>query len=82
MVRPNVDGVAHSYLLGDFVLAKLFRRGGVITIRGAIATTRHYFASAGYFGIFFSFSGSFVFRLCASLIFRLALIIMLLEAGN
>ena len=37
LVSPDVNGVAHFYLLEGYVSEKLFRRGGVVVTDGAIA---------------------------------------------
>ena len=35
LVSPDVNGVAHFYLLEGYVSEKLFRRGGIIVIDDA-----------------------------------------------
>ena len=68
LVRPDVNDVAHCYLLRGFILEKLFRRGGVVTTSGAIFSARLCVLRQGLFSYFFS---SFAFRLCASLMSRI-----------
>jgi hypothetical protein len=65
----------HSYLLGGVVLEKLVWQRGVVITGGAMLLQVSY-CFDGAFMLLFS---SFVYRLCASLMSRLDLVVMLLQ---
>ena len=52
LVRLDVDGVAHCYLLGGFVLEKIFQRGCVVTTSGAFVCARLCLLQRGLFLLF------------------------------
>jgi hypothetical protein len=65
----------HSYLLEGVVLEKLVWRRGVVITGGAMLRQ----VSDCFDGVFMLLFFSFVYRLCASLMSRLVLVIMLLQ---